>query len=176
MLESILFVLYTADLLQLIRTYNLTPHGYADDTQILGICHHSTTDELQRRMSDCIDDVSTWMKAKRLLLNHNKTEVLWCSSSRRQHQIPTAFVRVGTSDVQPVSVVRNLGVYINSDVTLRAHVTATVRACFAALRQIRSVRQCLPRDAVVTLVVAVVISKVDYCNSVMAGASPAVGC
>ena len=91
--------------------------------------------------------------------------------SRRQHQIPTASVRVGTSDVQPVSVVRNLGVYINSDVTLRAHMTATVRACFAALRQIRSVRHCLPCDAVVTLVRALVISKVDYCNSVMAGAS-----
>jgi len=97
--------------------------------------------KLRRRMSDCIDDVSTWMKANRLLLNHNKTEVLWSSSSRRQHQIPTAFVRVGrpTSDVQPVSVVRKLGVYINSDATLRANLTATVRACFAALRQIRSV-------------------------------------
>jgi len=50
-------------------------------------------------------------------------------------------------------------------------VTATVCACFAAVRQIRSVRPCLPRDAVVTLVRALVISKVDYCNSVMAGAS-----
>jgi len=41
----------------------------------------------------------------------------------------TAYVRVGrpTSDVQSVSVVRNLGVYLNSDVTLRARVTATAR-------------------------------------------------
>jgi len=78
---------------------------------------------------------------------------------------------VGTYDVQPVSVVRNLGMYINSDVTLRAQLTAIVRACFAVLRQIRSVRHCLPRDAAVTLVRALVISKVDYCNSMMAGAS-----
>ena len=30
------------------------------------------------------------------------------------------------------------------DVTMRTHVTDTVRACFAALRQIRSVRRSLP--------------------------------
>ena len=45
-----------------------------------------------------------------------KTEVLWCSSGRRQHQIPTTSVRIGTVDVLPVSSVRDLGVYIDSDV------------------------------------------------------------
>jgi len=48
-------------------------------------------------------------------------------------------------------------------------VTATVRACFAALRMIRSVRRSLPRHALLTLVRALVVSKVDYCNSVLAG-------
>jgi len=33
-LGPILFLLYTADLLQLIKRHHLTPYGYADDTQI----------------------------------------------------------------------------------------------------------------------------------------------
>ena len=33
-LEPILFLLYTADLLQLIKRHQLCPHAYADDTQI----------------------------------------------------------------------------------------------------------------------------------------------
>ena len=49
------------------------------------------------------------------------------------------------------------------------HVLSTVRACFAALRQIRSVRRSLPRHALFSLVHALVLSKVDYCNSVLAG-------
>ena len=49
------------------------------------------------------------------------------------------------------------------------HVTAVVRACFAALRQIRSVRRSLSRHALLTLVRALIVSKVDYCNSVLAG-------
>jgi len=45
-----------------------------------------------------------------------------------------------------------LGVYLDADVSMAEQVAATVRACFAALRQIRSVRSSLPRDAVITLI------------------------
>ena len=47
--------------------------------------------------------------------------------------------------MQPVRTVRDLGVYIDGDVTVSAHVTAVVKACFAALRQIRSVCLSLTR-------------------------------
>ena len=71
----------------------------------------------------------------------------------------------------PVTSVRDLGLYIDCDVSLQTHVTATVRLCFAALRQIRSVRRCLPRHALLSLIRALVVSKVDYCCSVLAGVS-----
>jgi len=86
-------------------------------------------------MSVCIDEVFSWMMSNRLQLNPSKTEVLWCSPARRQHQIPTGPVRVGDTSVQPVWTVRDLGVYIDADVTMSAHVTAVVKACFAAIRQ-----------------------------------------
>ena len=85
----------------------------------------------------------------------------------RQHQVPTDPVRIGNTDVLPVKSVReqrDLGVYIDADVTMRAHVTTVVRSCFADLRQIRSVRRSLPRHALLTLVRALIVSKVDYCN------------
>jgi len=52
---------------------------------------------------------------------------------------------------------------------MRTHVTSIVRACFSALRQIRSVRQSLPQHALLSLVHALVITKLDHCNSVLAG-------
>jgi len=86
-LGPILFLLYTADSLQLINCHHLHPHAYADDTQIYGFCNPLDADLLQERMSVCVDEVSLWMTSISLLLNTTKTEVLWCSSARRQHQI-----------------------------------------------------------------------------------------
>ena len=106
------------------------------------------------------------MASNRLQVNHAKTEALWCTSSRQQHQIPSGPVRIDTTDVQLVSSTRDFGVYIDADMSMRTHVTAVV---VAALRQIRSVRQFLSRHALLTLARALIVSKVDYCNSVLAG-------
>ena len=83
-LGPILFLLYTADLLQLLRHHQITPHSYTDDTQMM-FCRPSEIDELSNRVSARIDEAALWLRANRLQLNHSKTEVLWCTSQRRQH-------------------------------------------------------------------------------------------
>ena len=103
-LGPVLFLLYTADVLQLVKSHQLQPHAYADDTKIYGFCKPPNVDTLQERVSVCIDEVTSWMMANRLQLNPAKTEVLWCSSARRQHQIPTGLVRDGNTD--NVAVIR----------------------------------------------------------------------
>jgi len=99
-LGPILFLLYTVDLVQLIQGYDLRPHLYADDTQIYSICHPSAAAILREKMSACVDDVASLMRSNRLQLNTAKTEVLWCATSRRQHQIPQEATRVGNDFVQ----------------------------------------------------------------------------
>ena len=162
-LGPILFLLYVADLLSLVRRHQLSPHAFADDTQIYGLCRPGSTDDLSRRVSNWVDDVTSWMRANRLQLNPSKTEVHWCSSGRHQHQIPTTAIRTCSTFVQPAATVRNLGVFIDADVSMKAHIAATVRSCFAALRLVRSVRRCLPHQALLTLIRALVVSKIDYC-------------
>jgi Reverse transcriptase (RNA-dependent DNA polymerase) len=78
-LWPILFLLYTADLLRLIEIRNFHTHLFADDAQIYGVRRPGGTDDLQGRLSDCVSDVTSWMRSNRLQLNAAKTEVL-CSS------------------------------------------------------------------------------------------------
>jgi hypothetical protein len=168
-LGPILFLLYTADLLGLVETHGLQPHLYADDTQILGSCLPGGTTQLQNRVSACIDEVALWMKSNRLLLNTAKTDVLWCASSRRQHQIPDDPLRVGSEYVQPVRSVRNLGIYLDADLSMNTHITRTVSCCFAVLRQIRSISRSVSQPVVQSLVVSLVISRLDYGSATLAG-------
>jgi len=60
---------------------------------------------------------------------------------------------------------------LDTEVTISTHVSATVKASFVALRWICSVRRSIPRRALLILIQALVVSKVDYCKSVLAGVS-----
>jgi len=162
-LGPILFVLYTADVVRLVQLHGFSVHQYADDTQIYGCCHPDNSASL------CGDDVARWMCSNRLHLNARKTKFMWCVPPRRRHQLPVDQLTVQSTTVASRESVRDLGVYLDSDMSMHKHVTQLVCSCYGVLRQLRSIRRSLPRTALTTLVSSFIMSKVDYCKVVLAG-------
>jgi len=87
-------------------------------------CRLRCPDRFRRTTS--VNDVASWMRSNRLQLNTAKTEVLWCATSRRQHQIPQEATRVGNDFVQTAGWVRNLGIYLDSEASMKIHVFRSV--------------------------------------------------
>ena len=115
---------------------------------------------LASQISECVDAVAAWMKSNRLQLNPAKTEVLWCVTSRRRHQLPTTAMLIDGVPVSPVQNVRDLGIYIDGNLSMRTHVQLTTSSCFAALR--RQIRRFVPTATFQTLTVALVNQRLDY--------------
>ena len=65
----------------------------------------------------------------------------------------------------PVDSVKNLGVWFDSDFSLSKHVQNVCKSYFVKLCDFRHVRQFLIHDASVLVANALVISQLDYCNS-----------
>jgi len=63
----------------------------------------------------------------------------------------------------------NLGVTIDSQLTISDHVISLCRSCFFQLRQLRQVRSSLTTETTETLVHASISSRLDYCNSLLYG-------
>ena len=70
-----------------------------------------------------------------------------------------------SNHITPVKTVRDLGIYIDADLSMRMHVLKTVSYCFAALHQLRQIHQYVPTSTFQKLVVALV----DYGNGVLVG-------
>jgi len=79
--------------------------------------------------------VCTWCVAKRLQLNADKTEILWFGSAANLQKLSAdeLKIRVGQSVAKPVTTVRNLGVLIDAELSLRDHVSRLVQMCFFSL-------------------------------------------
>ena len=69
--------------------------------------------------------------------------------------------------VSPVQNVRDLGIYIDGNLSMRTHVQLTTSSCFAALR--RRIRRLVPTATFQTLAVALVNQWLDYGNSTLVG-------
>ena len=163
-LRPLLFSLYTSDPKRIVLKYKLGFHQYADDTLIYGHCNNEGTKELQIRVSECVDEIASWMGANFLKLNSEKTEVIWFSSCRNLENIPSYSVRVLKSNIFPSKYVRNLGISMDRDLTMSTQISKTIQMCFTSLRQIRSIKGCLTRDSLKTLASALVLIRFDYGN------------
>ena len=85
----------------------------------MGSCHLATVDALSSKISECVGAVTSWMESNRLSLNCDKTEVVWCATSRRQHQLPYSALSVDGTLVKPLRSARDLGIYTDADLVMR---------------------------------------------------------
>ena len=67
------------------------------------------------------------------------------------------------------SVVRDLGVTLDQELTFAPHINRLTRNCFYQLRQLRTVSRSLTPSATSTLIHSFVTARLDYCCSLYAG-------
>ena len=68
-LGPFLFCLYTASISQIITNPDVSHHMYADDTHVYIELSQSDTHKSISSLSDCLTDISLWMKSSTLKLN-----------------------------------------------------------------------------------------------------------
>ncbi len=78
-------------------------------------------------------------------------------------------IQLGSSTITPSASVRNLGEIFDDQLTSKEHIAKTARSCRFALHNIRKIRPFLTEHAAQLLVQALFISRLDYCNALLAG-------
>ena len=122
-----------------------------------------------QQMTDCIAEIRVWMAQRWLKLNEDKTEMVMFMSKYHLKQHGSSDITVGDATVAPVDCVRNLGVQMDQHLTMCQRVTAICRSCNYQLYRLSTIRRYLTMDAAINAVHALITSRLDYCNSLLAG-------
>jgi len=69
--------------------------------------------------------------------------------------------------IRPVKSVRDLGVHLDSELTMKTHISKVVSSCSHQLRRICQIRRLVGQDVAQQLVSAFILSRLDYCNSLL---------
>ena len=110
------------------------------------------------------------MERDLLKLNKDKTEIIHFSKKSMENLFGNISLSFGSSVVQPVKKVKNLGCWLDNTLSMDTHTQAIVRLCYFQLRKIQHIRQYISDGALRTIIHSLVISKLDYGNTLLAGA------
>ena len=77
---------------------------------------------------------------------------------------------VGSANTALSSHVKNLGTWLDSNLSMSVHITKACSAAFYHLYNIRRIRKYLTKECTETLIHAFISRKIDYCNSLLYGA------
>ena len=113
--------------------------------------------------------ISPECSSRRLQLNAAKTELIWFGSRQMLEKLTDTDLTLdtGTTVIRPLKSVRDLGVHLDSELTMKTHISKVVSCCYHQLRRIRQVRRLVGQDVAQQLVSAFILSRLDYCNSLL---------
>ena len=163
-----LFTIYTIELSWILKKHNVTFKLYANDTQFyFSISLLYTIQSTMSKIEEVMTDIKNWMVKKRLKLNDDKTEcMLFETENTLKNYEQFQHIMIGASNIKIVPVLQNLGVYIDSNLTMKNQISNTVKVCNHHLRNIAFIRKYLNEDMLKMLIHNHVISRLDYCNAI----------
>ena len=109
------------------------------------------------------------MSQDKLLMNDAKTKLLLIGTRQQLAKITIDGITVGHSVIALQSPVRNLGVWLNSNLSMGDHLTKTSSAAFYYLYNIRRISKYFSKKCTETLIHAFISSHLNYCNSLLYG-------
>jgi len=102
----------------------------ADDCQVYVSVPVTDAAAAIDRFSRYVADVSTWLSSSRLRLNPAKTVVMWFGGRQQVANITVDNIPVLSSTVTTVASARDLGVVVDSQLTMSANVSSTCRSAY----------------------------------------------
>ena len=111
----LLFLLYTAELFDVVSDCGLEGHSYADDTRAYISVPATDAASAVQQFGRCFRRIESWMGSNRLKLNADKTQVIWVGTRQQLDKIHITELQLQSANVQFADTVSDLGVWLTAN-------------------------------------------------------------
>ena len=170
-LGPVLFNIYIRSLYNAVQKLKFNIHGFAYNHEVFKPFspkyQHAV---LANELPSVFNQISKWMAPHYLLQNPGKTEmiVFGCQSTLSNLKINGTFLTQSLC-IRFVSTVKNLGFWLDSNLSFKHQITTLKSSCFHELWDLSKMKPHLSSKQLKILTQALVISSLDYCNSLYYG-------
>ena len=165
-LAGLLYNAFSAPLSKVVKRHSPTHKGYADDNQSYIAFKIQNSEASMKKLQDCLIDMMKWMVINGLKVNGKKTKLIVFTPNRNVNI--DVRLHLEQKEIKPLSDVKNLGVTIDKMMTLEKQLNNVTKSVYLQIKKISKIRQFLDVNSTKALVQALVISRLDYCNSLYA--------
>ena len=185
-LGPLLFVLYIHDVVEIAERHGFNAHLYADDCELyIGFNPLAENTSNALAVQACFHDIKMWMQHNFLKLNIDKTKVIFFGRYQELNFYDTSLNIEGTEflsskdrnvnktqgHVKSLGYVKSLGVLLDNELKMDKMVSQCVKTCYSNLKKFQTIRNSLDKDLRLMIVVSCILSRIDYCNGLLANAS-----
>jgi len=167
-----MYITYASELQVVAERHGVVFHSFADDTQLSKAMRVEDIQAAKQAIVNCTKSIQDWSSSQscRLKINAAKTEVIWLGTRQQLAKLNEAdkTLQIDKTVLKPSTVVRNLGVLIDEQLSMDTNACQCAKTCFFHLRRICQLRRHVDYVTLYTLVRALVMSRLDYCNSLFA--------
>lgn len=167
-LGPILFAIYLLPLGSILRRYNISFHCFADDLQMY-VPLRPRSPSLEH-LKNCLREIKDWLSLNFLRLNEQKTEIVVFGDLSLLEGVDTV---LGPLSSFSKPFVKDLGVILDSGLTMEKQISSVVKNSFFQLRLLSKVKSYLPSRDFERVMHMFITVRLDYCNSLYVGLNQA---
>ena len=126
--------------------------------------------ETKLTLQNCLCKISEWASKNCLKMNNSKTEYINFGSGKQLAKCSSHEINVCGEVVQESECVRLLGSWLDAYLTylsMKEHIKIKSQKVMFSIHKIKHIRQYLTQDTCQQLVSSLVMSHLDYCNSLL---------
>ena len=162
-LGPLLFSIYVKDLPSAAK--KCSSESYVDDTKLLLSFRINESNTALIDLNADLIRMRNWCFDNLLLLNPDKTKLMVYGSRQMLVNLPDFRLSLLGKELIPASSVKDHGVKFDPTLSFNNHILSTVSSCKSSLCQINRAKHAFSKNLLITVIKALVFSKLYYCSS-----------